>query len=250
MTVHKYFSVYVRVLLFVFFIFSGLSCKKDKHESLKITPFDFLSNQNYDQLEVEIIYVDGFQPTQGALDNLKNFLSARLNKAGTITMVQNSMSSPGKSTFSLDDVRQIELNRRSRHTHDRVLTASILFLDGDFNENQANSKVLGIAYSSSSMVMFEKTIKDLSGGIGKPSTLSLESTVSMHEFGHILGLTNNGTAMQAPHEDQANKGHCNNNKCLMYYQVESSTFMDQLMGSGIPSLDANCLADLKANGGK
>lgn len=249
MTVHRHFHVYVRILL-LFFVVGGLSCKKDKQESLRITPFDFLSNQNYDHLDIEVIYVDGFQPTQGALDNLKNFLSARLNKAGGVTIIQNNMSSPGKSILTLDDVRKIELDKRTRSTHDRTLTASILFLDGDYTENQANSKVLGIAYGSSSMVIFEKTIHDLSGSIGQPSTLSLESTVCMHEFGHILGLTNNGTAMQTPHEDQANKGHCNNNKCLMYYLVESSDFMSQLMGSGVPSLDANCLADLKANGGK
>ena len=68
-----------------------------------------------------------------------------------------------------------------------------------------------------------------------------------HEFGHILGLTNAGTVMQSDHEDANHKRHCNVSSCLMYWEAESGT---NLFGGNIPQLDAQCIADLQANGGK
>jgi hypothetical protein len=100
------------------------------------------------------------------------------------------------------------------------------------------------------MVIFEKTIREFSGGLGKPSATTLETTVSLHEFGHILGLTNNGTPMQSAHQDEPNGKHCNNKDCLMYWAVENSNIISTLTGGNIPQLDAQCVADLKANGGR
>jgi hypothetical protein len=54
--------------------------------------------------------------------------------------------------------------------------------------------------------------------------------------------------MQTDHIDPANGAHCINPLCLMYYNVETSAIGSNL--SAIPILDADCEADLKANGGK
>jgi len=229
----------------------SLSCKKEKNTlDSKIKPNDFLSNTNFDQLIVEIQCVNGFEPTSGTIDNLKLFLQQRLNKTAGVTVMVTHISSPGKSVLSLEEVKNIESNHRTQKTHDRVLTAYFLFADADYASNSGNAKVLGVAYGNTSMVIFEKTIRDFSGGLGKPSATTLESTVCFHEFGHILGLTNNGTSMQTQHQDEANGKHCNQKDCLMYFSVENSDIVSSLIGGTIPALDAQCLADLRANGGK
>ena len=65
---------------------------------------------------------------------------------------------------------------------------------------------------------------------------------------YLMGLVNQGSPMQKDHLDHGNGAHCINSHCLMYYDVEKSTVGGNLFS--IPTLDADCEADLKANGGK
>jgi hypothetical protein len=242
----------VALLLLTLFI----GCTKDDEKpsiatlNSTITPADFLSGQKYNALTIEVKYVEGFAPSAISLDNLKSFLQARLNKPSGITFLQSSVASPGKATITFTDIQNLEKTNRSLAVNGKTLVAYIYFADADYSENTDTTKVLGAAYGKSSMIIFEKTIKSLSGGIGKPSATLLESIVLEHEFGHLLGLVNNGTAMQTPHQDLANGKHCTRTDCLMNYKTESSRMITNLSGGDIPSLDANCLADLKANGGK
>lgn len=216
----------------------------------QIIPADFLSDDKFEKLIVEIQYVSGYEPTAKSLDNLKTFLQQRLNKPEGISFVQNAISSPGKSSFSLEEIRNIEKANRTQQADGSTLAAYFLFADGDYSGNSGNSKVLGIAYGGSSMVIFEKTIREFSGGITQPSATTLETTVINHEFGHVLGLVNNGTSMQDAHQDEAHGKHCNNKDCLMYYTVATSEIVSNIIGGNIPELDAACINDLRANGGK
>lgn len=235
------------------------SCKKDKNKSgglfsggtaVGVSANDLLSDSKFKDLRVEIQYVAGFKPTDAAMDNLKDFLTERLNK-NSINFVYTQIASPGKAKYSVDDIKNIEKSNRTVFNKDSNLGAYFLFLDGEFVENSGSSKVLGIAYTNTSMVIFEETVKDLSGGIGEPATYKLESAVALHEFGHILGLVNAGTPLKSNHQDVAHGHHCDNENCLMYWTVETGDFVSNLVGTApIPSLDSNCLQDLKANGGK
>ena len=228
-----------------------VQCKKENPLTIDQTePHDFLSEEKYNHLVVEIQAVNGFQPTTAATDNLKAFLEKRLNKSVGIVIKQNNIPSSGKQSYSLDEIKEIEKNNRFYHTKDKTLTAYFLFTDGDYAGNSGDSKVLGIAYGSSSMVIFEKTIRDYSGGIGAPSEGALETTVVNHEFAHILGLVNNGTPSKTSHQDAAHGKHCDVKNCLMYYNAETTDIVANIFGSGIPELDANCINDLKSNGGK
>ena len=244
----------LRILFYLLLIFlladipSG--CKKDTLITPTVAPNDFLSDKKYTSLIVEIQYVQGFQPSAQTLNNLTAFLQARLNKPNGITFINENISSPNKSTYSLSDIQSIELNHRTQNAKGNVLVVYFLFVDGDYASNTSNGKILGITYGSSSVVIFEKTIRDFSGGLGQPPTDVLESTVTEHEFGHVMGLVNFGTPMQTNHQDIPNGRHCNNQNCLMYYSVETSNVVANLLGGNIPSLDNNCLNDLKGNGGK
>lgn len=77
----------------------------------------------------------------------------------------------------------------------------------------------------------------------------VEQSVMKHEVGHILGLVNLGAPMQTNHQDAEHGKHCINENCLMYWATETGNFISNLTGSSPPQLDANCIADLRANGG-
>lgn len=222
-------------------------------ENVVIKPNDFLSGENYDRLTVEVASVQGYEPTDEALNNLKAFLGSRLNKSGGIGLVPVSIPSPGKAVYSLDDIKKIEQDNRTLFPdpEGKKLTAWFFFADADYAENEGDSKVLGIAYGPTSMVIFENTVREFSGGRGQPSMPVLETTVAEHEFGHILGLVNNGTGMVVNHQDVTYGKHCDNQDCLMYWAAEhSGPVINFLTGGTIPLLDQNCLNDLKNNGGK
>ncbi|MDQ3109551.1 MAG: hypothetical protein M3R17_06615 [Bacteroidota bacterium] len=236
----------VKILLAAFvLILSAESCKKDKREYVfPINAHDFLSSSKYESLTINITYVEGYQPTAGALTHLQSFLNARLNKPGGITYLYKSIPSPGKSFYTIDDLREIEKDNRSSYSKRKTLVAFVFFADAPYSDGE----VLGIAYGNSSAGIFEKTINEHSGGFGQPQKEILESTVLEHEFGHLMGLVDNGSKMVSSHS--ANGKHCNNEDCLMYYEAETTNIMANILSGEVPELDNNCIADLRKNGGK
>ncbi|HTA61586.1 MAG TPA: peptidase [Bacteroidia bacterium] len=232
---------------------ANLSCKKTPQSvDNKVTPFNFLSSGKYSNLVIEVDYVTGFAPTDESLNNLVSFLTARINKPNGISITKKEIPAPNMgASYNLSQVQDIELANRKMITSGSTITAYILYLDKEYTGTvSSQGKVLGINYQSSSIVMFESTIAQFSGGLTQPSRSLLETTVVEHEFGHVLGLVNNGTAMLNAHQDVANGKHCNNTACLMYYAVETSDVVKNLLGSSPPDLDANCQNDLRTNGGK
>lgn len=212
---------------------------------------DLLSADTYTSLKVELQYASGYKPTQGAIDTLRAFLNRRLNKPGGITITTDAIADPGQSSYSLNQISQIEINNRKAYNSGKTIAVYYFFADGNYSGNTNNSEVLGLSYRNTSIVIFEKTIQGLSGGLGQPSRTDLEATVMEHEFGHIMGLVNLGTPMVVNHADPNHPHHCEDSKCLMYYNVSTSDVVSNILnGGGIPKLDQNCLNDLKHNGGK
>jgi len=238
----------IRVFLVLVFVCGTIgSCKKDRLDgTFGIDPVDILSSKKYEKMQIEVVYVDGYQPSDQAVSNLENFLQEHINKPGGIFVNYKSISSPNKSTFTLDDLKKLEKKERDHYSHGKTIEAFVFFTDAPYTDNN----VLGVAYGSTSIAVFEKTVKNNSGGFAQPSQVTLESVVIEHEFGHLMGLVNFGTNMSTSHEDGSHPNHCNNSSCLMYYGVETTDIMASVIGSNIPPLDQNCINDLKANGGK
>lgn len=238
------------------FLVAGLSCQKASnpapttnnydHQAVGASAHDLLSAATYDTVDIEMEYMPGFQPDPGAVNNLSSFLNMLVNKPGGIQVTQTQVPASGSSVLSQSDVENIENQYRTLSTKGGHLAIYILFTNG----NYTNNAVLGFAYRNTSICIFGKTIRDNSGGIGQIDATTLESAVLEHEMGHIMGLVNLGSPMQTPHEDGAHANHCNNQHCLMYYATETTDALAFLTGGNVPALDANCRADLKANGGK
>lgn len=211
---------------------------------------DILSNKNFTDIYIEVMYVDGFRPSAETITNLKNFIGSRTYKAN-ITVEERLITIAKKSTYSIEDIRSIEDANRSKFSGKNQLAISALFLNGSSSSNTENSIVLGTAYRNTSFVIFEETVKATSNNLFGPSKIILETTVILHEFGHLLGLVNFGTKMVTNHEDAGHSAHCISENCLMYYLMENGKSLPNSMKTEqIPQLDANCINDLRANGGK
>lgn len=208
---------------------------------------NFLSSENFTSLTIEIDYVEGFQPSQSALNNLQGFLEQRLNKPGGISItLDDAIPSPEDNSFTSEEIYSLEQEHRDIFSEGKTIAAYFIILDGAYER----ANVLGVAYLNTSMALFEEVIRDNSGGFGQPSTSTVEASVLMHEFGHILGLVNIGTDAVQDHEDSEHEAHCNVESCLMYWAIQTTDLMGSLTGGNIPELDTQCIQDLQANGGK
>lgn len=244
-------------LVFLLSLFIGCS-KKDSdyvnnpgasdlhNKAVGASANELLSSSKYTSVKVEVQYMSGYQPDGAALTHLQAMLGAVVNKPGGISIVTKEIPASSNTTLSVNDVIQIEKNNRTVFTSGNQLGLYILYTNGNYTENN----VLGVAYRNTSVALFGKKIQDNSGGLGQASRTKLEATVGEHEMGHLLGLVDVGSAMQTNHKDAAHGNHCNNSNCLMYYASETSDILGFLITGNIPSLDANCLADLHANGGQ
>ncbi len=212
---------------------------------------DLLSDSTFKSMVIELVYVEGFEPSQTAVDNFISFLTNRTFKPNGITVEKRSIPSPGKDSFTIEEIADIEREARTKYNTDTEIAVWALFIDGKSANDSENSVTLGSAYWNTSFVIYQETVQNLSNSPLEPNRSVLETTVINHELGHILGLTDLGSDMQEDHEDAEHPKHCNVEECLMYWSAETGAGIANMAGmNSAPQLDAFCLADLKANGGK
>lgn len=210
-----------------------------------------LSDNTFKSMVIELVYVEGFEPTQKAVDNFVSFLNSRTFKPNGITVEKRAIPSPEKETFTIEEIAGIEREERINYNTDDKIAVWALFIDGKSDNDSDNKVTLGAAYWNTSFVIYEETIKNLTNSPFEPDRGLLETTVINHEFGHILGLTNLGSTMQNEHEDEEHLKHCDAEDCLMYWAAESGANISNMTNmNSAPQLDAQCLADLKSNGGQ
>lgn len=212
---------------------------------------DLLSDRKFKSLVVEVVYVNGFEPSAAAINNFVAFISARTFKPAGINVVKRAIVSPGNTTYTTQQIVALEEANRTKYNSGTELAVWAFFADGKSAQDTAEGVVLGTAYRNTSFVIFEKTIQGLSDSPFEPNRTVLESTIITHEFGHILGLTNFGTALQSNHEDTAHPRHCIEKTCLMYWSAEVGSGINNMVSAtAAPQLDSQCIADLRANGGR
>ncbi|WBL24838.1 hypothetical protein [Zunongwangia sp. HGR-M22] len=211
---------------------------------------DLLSDDKYTSMNIEVLYVNGFQPTTAAMENFKSFLEERTFKPDGITISYQEVESSGLSPFEIEEVYDIEKEKRSFYSVGDEISVYIYFADGS-NEGDTDKRfILGSAYRNTSMVIYGETIDKFAARVNAPSKSVIETAVLNHEFGHLFGLVNVGTELQSDHEDEENNGHCTEENCLMRASLEfGSGIIDQVRGTP-PEMGPKCIADLRANGGK
>jgi hypothetical protein len=149
-------------LVLAAFAFAGGSCKKDNFDSgpFAISASDFLRESKYSSMIVEIAYVDGHQPTNDAMNHLLRFLGERLNKPRGGAIAYTVIPSPRRSSYTLDDIREIEKSYRSKFTKGSRLAAFIFYADAPY---AASNDVLGVAYGPPLPLFSKQKWKNIPG---------------------------------------------------------------------------------------
>lgn len=254
-------AVFTRIFIFFTLVLSFYSCSEDRDARDPLLGRDgalygvgqfanqLLSADRFSRLEIEVLYMEGYRPTNQMISGMQEFLETLANKPGGIQVRDREIPAKGQDTYTINNIRDLEREHRTLYNEGNTVTIFVIVLDGNFSQDDEETFAIGAAYQNTSMALFGPRIHMNSGGFRRPSRALLETTVALHELGHLLGLVNNGTDMVHDHEDEENHKHCDNEECLMFWQVETSGLFG-FLGNTIPQLDENCRKDLRANGGR
>jgi hypothetical protein len=156
---------------------------------------------------------------------------------------------------SFDAAAILDLATLHRDSVDGGDTATFyaIWLDGIYEDaSGTRPEVLGVSLGNSGVIaMFKPTIE--SAGLGPLDAVSryVEQATLVHEFGHAVGLVNNGLPLTSDHHDEEHGAHCDVESCVMYYTIEgvggAIDFVQQYLVSGDTILfGPACLADAAA----
>jgi hypothetical protein len=240
----------------------GSSSKDAANDQSTPTPTTVYSSK-ISSVEFEVDYAKGAKPYTGSfaggdLWNLFKANATRLVNAGnksksvTVPTTLGAMQELADVTGTAFTSQQIlDIAKAHRDTKDTPSSASfyILFLPGYYVENGAtNTAVIGLSFAGTGVIaIFKPVIENAAAG---PTGVLIEQSTLVHEFGHAIGLVNEGVSLSSAHQDTAHGAHCTNTSCVMYYQNEGA-FFARAFTSGITSdasilFDAPCLADIDA----
>lgn len=219
---------------------------------------DLLANTNFDAIRIQIGFVSGLRPTDEALNNIRQFLLERTFKTD-ISFEFLQLASPGEESLTLQEIATLENENRTAYNEGRTLAIYIYFADApaEGDDLDGGTITLGAVYRNTSMVVHASTLRHISGRSLLISTADVETATLGHEFGHLFGLVDLTTPEVTPHEDTEAANHCNVEGCLMQAKleftasakawIETRTAKDAAL---VPELDAACIQDLQAIGGR
>ncbi len=254
-----------KIILPFLFLFLIIGCTKDSTDPDDGTPRidksanlkalgasanELLSDAKFTSLNIEVVYVTGFKPTDVALNNLSQFLLEHTFKPDGVKITTRAVASSNKAPFSIEEIAQVERDERSVYNAGDEIAVFLYVADGSNENDEDNKVVLGSAFRNTSVVLYGKTIQKIANNSPSVSKSDVESAVLNHEFGHLFGLVDVGSPMQVDHEDSESQAHCNVRGCLMAANIEFGGSIIDMIDSNIPELEDLCINDLVANGGR
>jgi len=225
-------------------------------------PLQRIYAKSTSQLQLEVDYQTGAEPYTGLLvsmdtwDLFKANATALFNNQKSLsvptTLAQmESLSDISGQNFTVEQI--LAIAKSHRNTMDTAQSASfyVLFLKGYYHDGkQERTDVLGVSLGKTGVIAMFKPVIDNTSFSPKIRRFVEQSTL-IHEFGHAIGLVNNGVEMVVPHQDTANGAHDSNSKCVMYYANEGASaaaqYVQQYLVTGNEVLfDSQCLSDVSA----
>lgn len=208
----------------------------------------------YSRLIIEVDAVAGLEP-EAIEDHVESFLAGVVDKPDGIAFVRDQ-TIEGKGSEHLWTAEELEALMVETNTLELApgeVKVHVVFIDGGYEKDTAELVTLGLSWGSK-IAMFGDTLE---GSCARPVLQGrlcefTEAAILLHEFGHVLGLVDNGAPLTSDHRDEEHGKHCTNPDCLMYWEYEGTKIVDALRGrlsdgeESVFELDEACMQDLAA----
>jgi hypothetical protein len=180
---------------------------------------ELLQASPYPNLVLEVDHTPGDRPTAVALTVLEARLTTYTAKE-SIEIVFQAIA-VNATEFTTVDLVELERANRDQATGGDTFALYILSISGELTNGEGTA--LGAAYSASSLAIFKDVIRTVTIGPG-PSVADVESSVLVHEIGHIMGLVNLVYTSDLEYEDSEHPFHSDNTTDVMFWAIESAPF--------------------------
>lgn len=218
------------------------------------------------QVVIEVDYGPGAAPFVGSVPGVRDLWGIFRSNAQRLfegsgktlaiptTLGQMQRIDTDAEEFTLADL--VALARRNRTTLSTGDTAAfyVMMLNGYFRDasGQRRTDLLGGHLDGTGIIVVFKPVvlgTAASGGAYAPAIV--EQMTLVHEFGHAVGLVDDGVAPVRDHADHARVHHCTSTSCVMNAWNEggaaATAFATRISQTGDAILfDADCLADAAA----
>jgi hypothetical protein len=172
---------------------------------------DFLSDQYFSELQIEVDYFEGFRPSERALETMLAIAERYCEKPGGIRLVvDEQIPLPAEGERTRDGFREIGRKHCGLQAEPDVLPLYILYADhmpGSGTLATANAALPPLGRIPS-ILMYREVIE--ANAMLHITGIEIETHTLVHEFGHLLGLANN-PAHQAKHASF----HCTRPECAV-----------------------------------
>jgi len=229
------------------------SCAGDGGGGVSIS--DYIRADRYTAMVFEVDRVPEVIPRAASVANLVATAESVLDKPDGITAVDDDVlaSAGADPSWTTGELRALADASRDLVVDDGTVVMQLLYVNGRWSESNS---VIGLQIRRNTVVIFAERIDSACQGtfplIQAQLCRGLESTVLAHEFGHAIGLVNNGLPMVDDHEDPDHRAHDPDSNCLMYWAAEgsdvASALGNQITGGGPEALEfcPASLADIAA----
>ncbi|MDX1534362.1 MAG: hypothetical protein R3291_01935 [Thermoplasmata archaeon] len=181
---------------------------------------ELLRGSPYPNLVVEVDYTPGDRPTSTALNLMEARIATHTDK-DTIRFVFEVIA-VNETQFTTLDLLELERTHRDEITAGDTFTVYVLSVAGELTDGEGTA--LGVSYTASSLAIFKDVIRLATAGPG-PSLAEVESSVLVHEVGHLMGLVNLVYTSDMDYEDATHPFHSVNTTDVMFWAIDSAPFM-------------------------
>ena len=252
--------VHLRTILWCSIAACLVACS-DESSPEPVSPF----SESVTSIVIEVDYAVGAEPYTGDAGQLGDLWSLFGDNAERIFGGAKTVSYPNQldqmealtdingESFSTEDILAIADAHRNQASTSETAAYYVLWLDGFFRDSQVEQSVIGVSLGTTRVIaMFKPVIESIAiPGGNEALERFAEQTTLVHEFGHAVGLVNNGIPLTSDHHDAENGAHCTNRDCIMYWANEGVRdlvpFVQRFVASGSTVLfGPECLDDVDA----
>lgn len=182
----------------------------------------------------QLMVQSGKGPAQSTVDHV---VSTLRRVSGKTVEVRTVALPAGPNEWSVAELHSYADRYSQTKSSVDAAVLNVLFVAGSFEQGE---NVLGAASRADVVTMFPDQYRNLGAGL---SPQSIETSVVMHETGHILGLV--GHLVRAERQDPDHPGHSRNKASVMYWAVETDDIISAFVGAPPKELDRDDLMDLE-----